>query len=89
MKRSFAIGLVLAAGWSVFGGQPDIWPPPAVVRLCGSTDRSNGVWVRQKQLPDTIAMLEQQGCFRRDIQSYYLDNEWVFVFGTRLLVGER
>jgi hypothetical protein len=80
-------GAVAVLGFAVWSAVPvRTLPPPAVVRVCG--ENNNGVWARRQDVVATVAMLEQQGCFRSDIRFYRIDHEWTFVYGTRLLVGE-
>jgi len=81
------LAVILFVGVAVWAGVPQVMPPPAVVRICG--ENNNGMWVRRQDVAATIASLEQQGCFRRDIQFFKLDHEWVFIWGTRLILGEQ
>lgn len=62
-------------------------PPPAVVRICG--DDGNGLIVLHRNVPHTQADLFAQGCNYEDQRVVTLDVTYSFVYGTKVLIGEK
>jgi hypothetical protein len=61
-------------------------PPPAVVRICG--EDGNGLTVLKINIDSTMNTLYKQGCFYEDQHVIPLDENYSFVYGTKVLIGE-
>lgn len=61
-------------------------PPPAIVVICG--EDGNGLVVLKSAIDDTRDSLYKQGCFYEDIKVISLDEDYSFVYGTKVLIGE-
>lgn len=62
-------------------------PIPVVVRVCGANN--NGVVTQWYKVNAWIAEMERQGCTRAEIKVIGLNEQVAFVYGIKVLIGER